>query len=295
MSSTVRGITVFTPTYNRAHLLPFLYNSLCEQTNKDFEWLIVDDGSSDNTRDLITTWISAGLVSIRYIYQCNGGKMRAHNTGVNNTLTELFVCVDSDDYLVDDAIDRILSVWRQIPPEHRHELAGIVGYKGKSREETMYGEKFPDIEYSPLYRLYDEGFRGETTLVYRTQILKAHLFPEFEGEKFIPEKYVYRQIDKSYLLKVLPQVLTICEYHPDGYTMGGVSTSPRMNPKGYRLFFLQESLLAGDWIRRLKFMGGCVACSFMCKDFSVFAEPRHVFWSILSLPIALLYMLKYRQ
>ena len=109
----MKELTVFTPTYNRAYTLGRLYESLCRQSNKNFEWLVVDDGSKDGTEELIKSWQSEEKISIRYIYQENGGKMRAHNRGVKSTETELFVCVDSDDYLVDDGIEKILSFWNR--------------------------------------------------------------------------------------------------------------------------------------------------------------------------------------
>ena len=98
-------LTVFTPTYNRRELLTRAYKSLTKQTIKDFEWLIVDDGSTDHTDDEVKKWIDDGIIHIRYHYRENGGKMRAHNTGVGLADTELFLCLDSDDYLVENAVE----------------------------------------------------------------------------------------------------------------------------------------------------------------------------------------------
>ena len=103
-----KTITVFTPTYNRRNTLPALYKSLVEQTNKEFTWLIVDDGSSDGTEDIVAKWMLEGFVDIKYIRQENGGKMRAHNKGVQICDTEYFVCIDSDDFIVFDAIEKIM-------------------------------------------------------------------------------------------------------------------------------------------------------------------------------------------
>ena len=95
-----KRMTVFTPTYNRAYILPKLYDSLCQQTVKSFEWLIVDDGSVDNTQELVEKWIEEKKIEIRYFKQANGGKQRAHNLGVEKSKEEIFVCVDSDDYVL---------------------------------------------------------------------------------------------------------------------------------------------------------------------------------------------------
>ena len=101
-------LTIFTPTYNRAYTLKKLYASLIEQINQNFEWLIVDDGSTDNTEEVVKQWVDEKKITIRYFKQRNGGKQRAHNKGVEICNTELFICVDSDDYIVKDSVDKIL-------------------------------------------------------------------------------------------------------------------------------------------------------------------------------------------
>ena len=110
----MKTVTVFTPTYNRAYTLPKLYNSLCRQTSVDFMWLVVDDGSTDNTEELIKGWQEENKVLIEYHKQSNGGKMRAHNLGVKLCNSELFFCVDSDDYISDVAIEHIIDYWNEL-------------------------------------------------------------------------------------------------------------------------------------------------------------------------------------
>ena len=121
-------ITIFTPTYNRANFLPRLYESLKRQTRKDFVWLVVDDGSIDNTRDLIKSWMGEHIIDIRYIFKENGGKMRAHNVGVQECETELFMCLDSDDYLTDNALERVVYWESTISGEPM--FMGVVGNRG---------------------------------------------------------------------------------------------------------------------------------------------------------------------
>src|SRR5690554_282230 len=123
----MKRLTIFTPTYNRGDLIVRVYRSLCQQTCKNFEWLIVDDGSTDHTRTIVAQWIKDKKINIRYIYQQNGGKMRAHNTGVKNSNTELFLCVDSDDYLVENAVEEISDLWCRVKNE---KISGIVALKG---------------------------------------------------------------------------------------------------------------------------------------------------------------------
>ena len=104
-------LTVFTPAYNRAHLLPRLYQSLCDQTNSNFNWLIIDDGSIDETKLVVDGWIKEGRIAIQYIYQENQGMHGAHNTAYKNITTELNTCIDSDDYMPINAVDLILKKW----------------------------------------------------------------------------------------------------------------------------------------------------------------------------------------
>ena len=107
----MKTLTVFTPAYNRASTIGRTYESLLRQTCKDFEWLVVDDGSTDNTRELVEGWASEGKIPIHYVYQKNQGMHGAHNTAYENIETELNVCLDSDDYMPDDAVEIIVSLW----------------------------------------------------------------------------------------------------------------------------------------------------------------------------------------
>lgn len=239
-------LTIFTPTYNRGYILPTLYQSLCKQTCRGFYWLIVDDGSEDNTKELVEKWKIEALIDIQYIYQHNGGKMRAHNTGVQHTQTDLFLCVDSDDYLVPTAVELILTAWEGLSSaEQSGKFAGIVAYKGSS-ESQMIETAFPQgIVSSTLNNLYANGFLGDTTLVFRTGVLKQHLFPEIAGEKFITEGYIYDQIDQQYILYILPEIITICSYLEDGYTKSALRLL-RDHPKGWALYYWQHAEFSGD-------------------------------------------------
>ncbi|NLG03265.1 MAG: glycosyltransferase family 2 protein [Clostridia bacterium] len=243
-------LTIFTPTYNREHLLPRLYHSLLEQTCRDFCWLIVDDGSLDHTRELVEQWQHEGNLKITYIYQSNGGKMRAHNTGVRHADTELFLCVDSDDYLSKTAVDVVIEKWCREKDDNK---SGIVAHKGKSENELLSGMPFPLSGSSTLYGLYLHGFQGETTLVFRTKILKENLFPEIEGEKYVPEDYIYDKIDRNYQLLILPEILTICEIVEAGYT-ANVRKLREDNPHAWYLYYKQRAEITPFSILKLKYV-----------------------------------------
>ncbi|MCR5773652.1 MAG: glycosyltransferase family 2 protein [Lachnospiraceae bacterium] len=232
-------ITIFTPAYNRAEELKRAYESLKRQTNDGFLWLIVDDGSTDDTPAVVESFQKDNLVDINYIRRENGGKMRAHNTGVNACETELFMCLDSDDHLSDTAVDVILDTWQGIRDDNRY--AGIIAYKGESAEKPLYGTYFPEGGDCSFRELYRRGFKGETSLVFRTELLKADLFPEIEGEKYVPEDVVYDRIDEGHVFRVLPEILTICELLEDGYT-DRVEELRLSAPTGWFIYYYQRAL-----------------------------------------------------
>ena len=160
-------LTVFTPTYNRRERLKKVYESLCCQTCKDFIWLIVDDGSTDDTSQLIKQWIFENRLKINYIYEENRGKAFAHNTAVQACETEAFTCLDSDDYLVEDAVERILIKWNLIVSQER--IAGMISPR-RMNSTNLYSNQIP--EFGTIQDLYDRhGFHGETLIVFKTKIL----------------------------------------------------------------------------------------------------------------------------
>ncbi len=227
-------ITIFTPTYNRAYILPQLYKSLQQQTTNDFEWLIVDDGSTDETEQLVQSWLGEeNNFSIRYIKQLNGGKQRAVNNGVNNAHCPLFWIVDSDDYLPDNAVE-IAIKWFETIKEYEN-FAGISGLRGCNTGilgGTFEGEY---IDCTSLER-YKYNITGDKSEIFYTDILKKFPFPEFKGEKFVPEALVWNRIASAeYKLRWFNEVIYITEYLPDGYTRN-VDKNLITNWQGYSLY-----------------------------------------------------------
>lgn len=212
------NITVFTPTYNRANLLPKLYDSLKKQNFKLFEWLIVDDGSSDNTEEVVNNFIKENLINIRYIKKKNGGKHTALNLGIDNARGELFWIVDSDDYIVEDSLKYLWDKWSEI--ENKNEFAGLSGLRGYSNG-SIIGTR-GDNEYvdtDALSYRYKYGILGDKAEVYRTDVLRKFKFPEFRGEKYVTEAVVWNRIANENLkLRFLNEVTYICEYLEGGLT-----------------------------------------------------------------------------
>ncbi|MBQ7582833.1 MAG: glycosyltransferase family 2 protein [Lachnospiraceae bacterium] len=255
-------LTIFTPTYNRKELLGRAYESLVKQSNRDFVWLIVDDGSTDDTKDVVAGWIDEGKIEIRYAYFENGGKMRAHNRGVELCDTEWFLCLDSDDMLVETAVETIYACEEAIRGEG---VAGIVAHKGKSATETLYDTDFPVEGYSTLYGLYLKGFRGETTLVFKTAVLRSFPFPEIEGEKYVPEDYVYDKIDAEYVLYILPKILTVCELVESGYT-DSLKRLKEQNPKAWYLYYSQRARITPPSLLKWKYLGYYICYAKRCHE-----------------------------
>lgn len=210
-------LTIFTPAYNRAHTLPRTYQSLCAQSCKDFIWLIVDDGSLDNTAALVKEWQQADNgFEIRYIYKENGGMHTAHNTAYENIDTELNVCIDSDDCLAEDAVEKILRKWDAVRDQG---YAGLIGLDADF-DGNLIGKGFPEgLEHTTLVGYYSAGGFGDKKLVYRTEVINQYPpYPVFEGEKYVALAYKYRLIDQEYELAVLDEVLCNVDYQEDGHS-----------------------------------------------------------------------------
>lgn len=211
-------ITVFTPTYNRAGRLPKLYESLKKQTFKDFEWLIVDDGSTDGTCDLVNGWMKEQLVDICYYYQENGGKHRAINKGAQLAKGEWFFIVDSDDTLPKDSLE-IADKWINTVKDDET-FAGVCGVKQDitGQIETRLRSNF--IDASPLYGM--EIARTDKAEIIRTSILKSFPFPDFPGEKFCAESLVWSRVGLHYIFRYFNEIIYCFEYLADGLSNNSI-------------------------------------------------------------------------
>lgn len=238
-------ITVFTPTYNRAYILNQLYQSLRRQTFKDFEWLIVDDGSTDDTESLVHKWQEeSNLFPIRYYKKENGGKCRAINYGVDLAEGLLFFNVDSDDYLTDDALEKVAS-WEEGLPKDKP-YAGVVGNLGTSETETPntpWPEPYRDANLLERYPEYsDHPIDGERAWVFYTEIQKKYKYPEFENENFMTPAVTWnRMAHDGYIMRIFDDIIWIYEYQPDGLTMQG-SMRFIKNPQGHGLCLKEKAI-----------------------------------------------------
>lgn len=237
------NITVFTPTYNRAYILENLYRSLQRQTCAEFEWLIVDDGSSDNTGQLVESWQQEGNpFSIRYHRQENGGKCRAINTGLQLAEGRLFLNVDSDDYLTDDAIEKVLFWESRLPAEGK--FCAVAGNLGTGPQETpntpLPGEYFDGNAFD-RYGVVE----GERAFAFYTEIHRQYLYPDCPGEKFMTEAVTWnRMAHDGYRIRFYNDIIWIYEYKPDGLTQAGDRLFWE-NPQGTGIFFREKAEFLG--------------------------------------------------
>lgn len=215
-------ITVFTPTYNRGYIIENLYRSLKEQTFKDFEWLIVDDGSNDDTKNLINKFIDEGVLNINYIVQKNGGKHSAMNTGAENAKGELFFTVDSDDRLVEDALETVSKIWNGI--DDKKNISGIMGLC-IHQNGNIIGTTIPeDKKVSRMIDLYLKyGVKGDKSVIITTEIMKKFKFPVKEDVKFLPENLILHKISKNYNIVTVNKPMIVREYLEDGLTKNTLS------------------------------------------------------------------------
>ncbi len=209
-------ITVFTPTYNRVNTLPRLYNSLINQTNLNFEWVIVDDGSSDNTEAIVNSWIKENLILINYYKQINGGKHRAINKGVQLAKGELFFIVDSDDYLPYNSLSYIESKTKFI----KDKLIGLAPRKMYS-DNKVIGKLFIKNEFvsNHIEKTYILKQKGDLAEVVKTDILRKFPFPDFQNEKFCAEGLLWNRLaNNNYEILFTNEPIYVAEYLEGGLT-----------------------------------------------------------------------------
>lgn len=229
-------ITVFTPTYNRGEKIQNLYNSLLKQTYKDFEWVVVDDGSTDNTKEIIENFIKENKIKINYFLQKNKGKSLAHNKGVELARGEYFVGIDSDCILTDDALEIINQYYQKI--KDNNEICGISFLNLKMGTNEISGTKFPENDMiETYYNIYNKHHVvGDKEMTFKTNVIKQYSFPDIQGEKFVPESLLFNRICKKYKFLCVNKPVQIVEYLEDGYSNNYFELAKK-NPKANMLYY----------------------------------------------------------
>lgn len=207
-------ITVFTPTYNRAEYLKRVYKSLLNQTHQNFLWLIIDDGSKDHTAEIVEKFIQEDKIEISYIKQENGGKHTAYNQAIELADTELFLELDSDDFLVPTALHRFVQEWKAIP---NSDTFGGMYSLCKDTQGNLIGSEFKRANCNTYELRYLDKVTGDKAVVFHTQKLKEHRFPT-NLDKIVPESLIQNRISKSYKTRCINEPLVIKEYLQGGLT-----------------------------------------------------------------------------
>lgn len=230
-------ISIITATYNREKLLSKLYKSLCEQTCKDFEWIVIDDGSVDDTEELVNEFINKKIIYITYVKKINGGKHTAMNLGIDIAKCEFCFFVDSDDFLPSNSIEIIYEKLNHIKNLDEYDkLAGICG-DNQDQNGRLIGTPSPNNKIMNYldYR-YKLKIKGDKSEIYRTKVLKEFKFPEFANEKFCPEALVWNRIAKYYDMFFFNDIIYVRYYQKDGLT-SKITEIRRKSPKSTLLYY----------------------------------------------------------
>ncbi|MGL5124529.1 MAG: glycosyltransferase family 2 protein, partial [Fusobacteriaceae bacterium] len=241
-------ITVLTPTYNREKYLPRLYNSLINQSSKNLEWVVIDDGSTDLTEELLNKYILEKKISILYKKQKNSGKMKAVNMGVKIANGEYIFIVDSDDFITEDAIELIETYDKKLPKD----FAGMV-FRKFNISGKDFGE-FPEdiLDSNPIEAFYKKKILGDKAEIFRRKILEENPFPEIKNEKFIPEGLVWNRIGRNHLLRYVNKIIYKFEYIEDGYT-NNFNKIFKKNPEGFKLYYKEMIFYNIPLMNKFKF------------------------------------------
>lgn len=271
-ASQQKLITVVTATFNRAHLLVDLYDSLCRQTNLLFDWIIVDDGSTDSTSDIVQKWIrKQPPFHIQLIKKDNEGKNRAINDAVRIVSTPFTMIVDSDDYLTEDAIAFLSNAAQEV--EERQEIAGVAGLRGHDLSTPLSNPSFPKNTYVVASNLERKQYHLEKDAceVYKTAILVSHPFQVWSTEKFVPEQVVWNQLAlEGYRLRWYNRITVIARYQVSGLTNVGWDLL-KNNPMGYAMMFNHHLLTTQSLRAKINTSLQFICCCFLGNN------PKYIF------------------
>lgn len=208
-------VTILTPTYNRGYILHHAYKSLLSQKDKDFEWLIIDDGSTDDTKKIVQEFIDEKKIQLRYYFKKNGGKHTAINYGVKIAKGEFIIILDSDDFFTEDAVQKIKKYWRKYK---NNKKVACLSFLRVYSDKTTVGKVYHGTEIisNNIDFRYNQGIMGDMAEVYRTDILKKYPFPIFENERFLSEALIWNKISFDYDTVYINEGIYVCEYLEDG-------------------------------------------------------------------------------
>ena len=285
------SLTIITPTYNRAHTLPKVYDSLKGQTSRDFIWMLVDDGSSDDTEPMVRNWIDASELKIVYLKKKNGGKASALNQAIDNLSTKYAVCLDSDDTFYSNAVKLAISQLNKIADDDSY--CGILALRNNPDGSVMGKNGIPqdykDITAEDVF--LGLHLRTELICFYKTSHLKQYRFPEFSGEKFVSPAWMQYEITQKYKYRTSWDKFCQCEYIEDGLTRNKRKVLVK-NPRGYTCVKRYSFDLAPSVRLRIKhgimYDCGCI----IGKDKDWLRNVKHKVWAVVLWPAGMFVYLK---
>lgn len=229
----MKTLGIITTTFNRAYCINRVYESLLKQKNRDFMWMIIDDGSTDNTKDIIQKYIDENKIEIKYIYHENCGMTQSRNKAYDNIDTEINTMIDSDDWLADDAVDKIIKFWNI---NKNDKVSGIIALNEKINGDKS-GQKLPEnISECTLTDLHEKyKCSGDKKIILRTDLSREHPYPKFEGEKNFPASYKFRLLDLKYKMLLMDEVVCIVDFNENGATFQRVEQYQK-SPRGYAFY-----------------------------------------------------------
>lgn len=286
--------TIFTPSYNRCDTLSRLYESLLSQTFLSFEWVIVDDGSTDNTSSLVEKWILEKKININYFVQENGGKHRAINKGLDLAKGELFYIVDSDDYLPNDSLEIVNTSYNSI--KHDNTIIGVVGFCSSKEGDILGGKIFPFefIDTNLIERRNKYNITADMAKVIKTNIFKEFYFPEILGEKFVAESIVWNRMAVKYNFRYINKSIYFAEYLEGGLSNNSIKNR-RKNPKYATLLYseLTKNIKANLKLKIKSYINFWRFYPCRCESlFNAKNELPNIFMSLITLPFGFIYYLK---
>lgn len=280
-------ISILTPTYNRGNLLKKLYDSICEQDSKaQVEWLIMDDGSTDNTNQVVEEFIRENKIVIQYYNQPNSGKMTAINNLVEKASGDLIVECDSDDYFSKGAFEVIEQAYEDT--KNREDIYAMCFLK-YDLEGKNIGKNFQRKETTMFDLYFKNGEDGEKALVYIASIRKKYTYKLENNEKFGTEARLHHEMDLKYVIRCYNSCIMICEYRKDGYTTN-IQKVFKENPYGYLAYFteiFQHDFSGVIWKKRLYVIKHYILFSVLTNNKNLLNNVQGIFNKLL---VILLYI-----
>lgn len=283
-------LTVFTPTRNRAYILQRLYKSLCDLNDTDFEWLIIDDASSDNTEEIVNSFQMEQKITVRYYkQQRHEGKHSAYNRGLVEAKGEFFFNIDSDDCIAPDCLNHLKTIAHSL---RNNRLAGYIAMKS-DRKGNLLGRPFNrNMHIASFDELRTGGYDGEYSIIFKTEIARAFPFPIIDGELFMPESVIYGRMN-AHRFFVDNDVMTICEYLPDGLSANW-NRLRHENPRGFMLCHKEQADRATTPLEIVKNLIGCNHYRHIAKSqgHSCQYDGKHAVLAFMLYPVSILLGIK---